>query len=46
VLLMSGYTAGALPGDASLPPGMTLIRKPFTRIALLRSVERAIGGSS
>lgn len=46
VLLMSGYTAGALPGNASLPPGVTLIRKPFTRTTLLRAVEQVIGGSN
>lgn len=45
VLLMSGYTAGTLPGDTSLPPGVSLIRKPFTRIALLGAVETALGGS-
>lgn len=46
VLLMSGYTAGTLPGDASLPPGVSLIRKPFARTSLLGSVEQALGGSN
>lgn len=46
VLLMSGYTAGTLPGDATLPPGVSLIRKPFTRAALLGSVEQALSGSN
>ncbi|MFL6111759.1 MAG: response regulator, partial [Catenulispora sp.] len=45
VLLMSGYTAGTLPDDASLPPGVSLIRKPFTRAALLGAVEQALAGS-
>ena len=38
VLLMSGYTAGALPDAAALPEGMELIRKPFTTEALLHAV--------
>jgi FixJ family two-component response regulator len=41
VLLMSGYTSGALPGDRSLPEGMSLIRKPFTTASLLRAVAAA-----
>jgi CheY-like chemotaxis protein len=35
VLFMSGYTAGSLPSSTPLPPGAPLIRKPFTRRALL-----------
>ena len=46
VLLMSGYTAGTLPGDATLPPGVSLIRKPFTTTALLRAAEQALSGAS
>ncbi|HET9168474.1 MAG TPA: response regulator [Actinospica sp.] len=38
VLIMSGYTAGTLPDGASLPAGMALIRKPFTKDTLLRAV--------
>jgi two-component system, cell cycle sensor histidine kinase and response regulator CckA len=41
VLLMSGYTSGALPGDPPLPDGMSLIRKPFTTASLLRAVAAA-----
>lgn len=43
VLLMSGYTSGALPGDPVLPDGVSLIRKPFTTASLLRAVEAAQG---
>ncbi|OLE21354.1 MAG: hypothetical protein AUG49_22255 [Catenulispora sp. 13_1_20CM_3_70_7] len=46
VLLMSGYTAGTLPDDASLPPGVSLIRKPFTRAALLGTVAQALADSN
>jgi signal transduction histidine kinase len=38
VLIMSGYTAGTLPEGAALPEGMALIRKPFTKDALLHAV--------
>jgi two-component system, cell cycle sensor histidine kinase and response regulator CckA len=43
VLLMSGYTAGTLPGGAELPRGISLIRKPFTTAALLRSLGEVLG---
>ena len=43
VLLMSGYTADALPGDAVLAGDTSLIRKPFTMSALLRSLDELLG---
>jgi len=43
VLLMSGYTAGALPDDAPPPPGTVLIRKPFTTVALLHALDALLG---
>lgn len=39
VLFMSGYTDGAIEVRGSLPPGMAVLRKPFTRDVLLRTVE-------
>lgn len=45
VLIMSGYTAGALPDDVALPEGMALIRKPFTKDALLHAVAGVLGGA-
>jgi two-component system cell cycle sensor histidine kinase/response regulator CckA len=42
VLIMSGYTAGTLPDGTSLPDGMALIRKPFTKDALLNAVARVL----
>jgi two-component system cell cycle sensor histidine kinase/response regulator CckA len=42
VLFMSGYTDGAIEIRGSLPPGMTVLRKPFTRDVLLRTVEGAL----
>jgi two-component system, cell cycle sensor histidine kinase and response regulator CckA len=46
ILLMSGHTAGSLPGEAVLPSGTTLIRKPFTMAALLRSLNTILGRNS
>jgi hypothetical protein len=42
VLIMSGYTAGTLPDEAALPQGMALIRKPFTKDALLHAVAQVL----
>ena len=41
VLLMSGYAAGTLPDHSALRADFSLIRKPFTTAALLRSIEEA-----
>jgi hypothetical protein len=46
ILLMSGHAAGALPGEAVLPSGTSLIRKPFTMSALLRSLHTILGENS
>jgi two-component system cell cycle sensor histidine kinase/response regulator CckA len=43
VLLMSGYTAGALPDNEPPPPGTVLIRKPFTTAALLYALDGLLG---
>ncbi|HTJ69261.1 MAG TPA: response regulator [Actinospica sp.] len=45
VLIMSGYTAGTLPDGEALPEGMALIRKPFTKDALLHAVAQVLGGA-
>jgi len=42
VLFMSGYTDGAIEVRGSLPPGMSVLRKPFTRDVLVRTVEAAL----
>ena len=42
VLFMSGYTDGAIEVRGSLPPGLVVLRKPFTRDTLLRTVEGAL----
>jgi CheY-like chemotaxis protein len=39
VLLMSGYTAGSLSGGHDITGGNPLIRKPFTREALLHRIH-------
>jgi CheY-like chemotaxis protein len=39
VLLMSGYTAGALPGGTAGSEALPLIRKPFSRAALLQQLQ-------
>jgi len=44
VLLMSGYSAAALNGDGVPPDGMSLLRKPFSTVALLRALDEALGG--
>jgi two-component system cell cycle sensor histidine kinase/response regulator CckA len=42
VLFMSGYTDGAIELRGSLMPGLVILRKPFTRDMLLRTVEGAL----
>jgi two-component system, cell cycle sensor histidine kinase and response regulator CckA len=42
ILFMSGYTDGAIEIRGSLPPGLVVLRKPFTRDTLLRTVEGAL----
>jgi two-component system cell cycle sensor histidine kinase/response regulator CckA len=42
VLLMSGYTAGALPGGTAASGELPLIRKPFTRATLLQHLQDAL----
>ena len=46
VLLMSGHTAGTLPGDRPLCEGVALIRKPFTTVALLAAIGEVLGGGN
>ena len=46
VLLMSGYSAGTLPGDRPLPEGMALLHKPFTTTALLTALGEVLGGGA
>ncbi len=41
-LLMSGYTAGSLPGGQPLPADIPLIRKPFDPATLLRRIRELI----
>jgi len=42
VLLMSGYTAGALPGGTAASGDLPLIRKPFTAETLLQHLQDAL----
>ena len=42
VLLVSGYTAGALPGGPAASAGLPLIRKPFTTATLLKHLHDAL----
>jgi len=42
VMYMSGYTDVALTSQAVLPPGQTLIMKPFTADALARVIRAAL----
>jgi PAS domain S-box-containing protein len=42
VLLMSGYTAGALPGGPAASVGLPLIRKPFNPATLLKHLHDAL----
>lgn len=42
VLLMSGYTAGALPEGFTMPEEISMIRKPFTKAALLRALDEVL----
>ena len=42
VLFMSGYTDGAIEVRGNLKPGLVVLRKPFTRDALLRAIEETM----
>ena len=42
VLYMSGYTDTALTSQAVLPPGQTLIMKPFTAAVLAQAIRAAL----
>jgi len=42
ILYMSGYT-GELVSDRKIDAGITLLEKPFTRMALLKTVHAALG---
>jgi len=42
VLFMSGYTDGAIEVRGNLKPGLVVLRKPFTRDALLHAIEDAM----
>jgi CheY-like chemotaxis protein len=42
VLLMSGYTAGSLPGHRELAENLPLIRKPFDAATLLQHVRELL----
>lgn len=42
VLFMSGYTDGAIEVRGDLKPGLVVLRKPFTRETLLRTVDEAL----
>lgn len=46
ILFMSGYTDGAIEVRGNLKPGLVVLRKPFTRDALLRAIEGAIAAPS
>ena len=43
VVYMSGYTGELLAGDHGLTGGITLLEKPFTRTALLKTIHTALG---
>jgi hypothetical protein len=40
---MSGYTDDAIAHRGVLEPGLLLLEKPFTMVALLRRVRAALG---
>ncbi|TAJ87750.1 MAG: PAS domain S-box protein [Reyranella sp.] len=42
VVLMSGYPDGTIPAAGQLPPGQTLLSKPFRKAQLARVVRRAL----
>ena len=42
IVYMSGYT-GELVSDRKIDAGITLLEKPFTRMALLKTVHAALG---
>jgi two-component system, cell cycle sensor histidine kinase and response regulator CckA len=46
ILFMSGYTDGAIEIRGHLKPGLVVLRKPFTRETLVRTVEAALAKSA
>ena len=46
VLFMSGYTDGAIEERGNLKAGLVVLRKPFTRDALLNAIENAMAASA
>jgi CheY-like chemotaxis protein len=42
ILLTSGYAAGALNGQASLPPGVEILAKPYRQEELVRELRRML----
>ncbi len=42
VVLMSGYTAGALPGGRAVPGDLPLVHKPFNAETLLQQLQDAL----
>jgi CheY-like chemotaxis protein len=44
LLFMSGHTAGIIASRGLLAPGLALIEKPFTRVALAEKVREALDG--
>jgi len=43
VIYMSGYTGELMSNREILKPGVTLLEKPFTRAALLNSIDSVLG---
>ncbi len=44
VLLMSGYASELLRANRDAPPGSALLRKPYTRDALAKTMQRLLAG--
>jgi CheY-like chemotaxis protein len=45
VIFMSGYSSAVQGSHGMLPPGATLLEKPFTSTDLARAVRRALDGA-
>jgi FixJ family two-component response regulator len=45
VVYMSGYTGELIADRDVLESGITLLEKPFTRAALLKALDAALGGN-
>ena len=43
VVFMSGYTGELIAQAGELDKGITLLEKPFTKVALLRTIHAALG---